>query len=211
VFDVSLWEYSYDMVSKELELTKKKKQALDNLLTDAKISQATHEYLDKELVEAISDLGVYQKSLGEKMSVRAGNLEKQINTLELFLANLEIHHAAGEIEEDTYNRQIQAIILGLEATRLELSGIIRSLSKGTPMAPATPEVVPQVYAEPKPEEQASTENVQEAPLEEKPTEEVSTQAETVCGEAKPEEQPQQTESVEIPTLVTPQGEPSSAG
>jgi len=95
---LSSWKYSFEMINRELELVRKKKQALDELLASGKISQATYESLEKELAEALLNLETYQKSLIEKMSTRADDLEKQISTLELFLANLEIHHAAGEID-----------------------------------------------------------------------------------------------------------------
>jgi len=215
VFNLSLWETSYNMVSKELELTRKKKQALDNLLAEARISPATHEYLEKELSEAISDLETYQKSLADKMSARADNLEKQIKTLELFLANLEIHRVAGEIDEETYNHQSQAITLGLEATKQELSDIRRCLTKGVPTAPEAPKLVSEKLAEPQVQEQAAKESVQEAPSEEKPPEELSKEEEMICGETEPEERseelPGQPESLEPPTLVMPEGESSPTG
>jgi hypothetical protein len=57
------------------------------------------------------------------MESRTQELERQMSTLELFLASLEIHHAAGDVDDETYEKQNDAIILGLEATKQELDEI----------------------------------------------------------------------------------------
>jgi len=129
VFDLSLWKYSFELVTKELDLAKKKKQALDNLLASDKISRSTYDYLEGELTEAMADLESHIKTLMNKMNARAQDLESQLNTLEVFLASLEIHHAAGDIDDETYDKQNKAILLGLDATRQELNDIKGSLSK----------------------------------------------------------------------------------
>jgi len=138
VSDLSLWKYSFELVIKELDLTKRKKQALDELFETKKISESTFEYLEKDLNEAINDLETHLNSIIDKMTARSLELEKQIGTLELFLANLEIYHAAEEINNDTYENQNRAILLGLEATSQELNDIKDSLSKLAPKAIGTP-------------------------------------------------------------------------
>lgn len=126
---MSSWKESFDVVNQELELTKKKKQALDHLLSTERISQPTYEYLEKGLAENIIDLEAHQKSLADKMTSRADELEKQTRSLELFLANLEIHNIAREIDQETYTGQKEVITLGLEATKGELNLIKGSLMK----------------------------------------------------------------------------------
>ena len=136
---------SFEIVSQELDLTKRKKQALDDLLASARISQPTYEHLEKGLTETILDLEAQQRSLGDKMTGWADELGEQIQLLELLLANLEIHHATGEIDEDAYDKQNRAILLGIEATKQDLVDIRSILSKTvseavpTPSAPTTPE------------------------------------------------------------------------
>ena len=65
------------------------------------------------------------------MKARASDVVGQISTLELFLANLEIHHAAGETEDESYSQQNDAIALGLEAAKNELIEIGSLLSTVT--------------------------------------------------------------------------------
>lgn len=150
MFDLISWKYSSEMVCRELELAKKKKQALDDLLAAGRISQSTYGLLEKELNGSIHDLETYQQSLFDKMTARADALEKQVESLELFLANLEIHHAAGDIDEQTYESQNKAILLALEATKQELDDIRSSLSG----------IVPEAIEAPT--EQATTETTKEA-------------------------------------------------
>lgn len=131
VFGLSLWKNSFEMVSRELELVKKRKQALHELLATATISQLTYETLSDELTDGLSYLESYRKSLIEKMKATASDVETQVSTLELFLANLEIHHAAGETEDESYSQQNDAITLGLEAAKNELIEIESLLSTVT--------------------------------------------------------------------------------
>lgn len=146
---------SFEIVSQELDLTKRKKQALDDLLASTRISQPTYEHLEKGLTETILDLEAQQRSLGDKMTGWADELGEQIQLLELLLANLEIHHATGEIDDDAYDKQNRAILLGIEATKQDLVDIRNILSKTvpetveTPSAPTTPETTeePELIAE----------------------------------------------------------------
>lgn len=112
---------------KDLDLLKKKKQTLDELMSSNRISRQTYECLSREINDALSDMEKYVESLSCKMRSRAENLEKQASLLEVFLANIEMLHAAGEIDIETYERQSKAISLGLESTRNEIAEIKRIL------------------------------------------------------------------------------------
>jgi len=131
VLNLSLWKYSFELINKELEVTRKKKQALDNLFAERKISQSTYDYLKSELAKAISELENNLKKLKERMATRAQELESQLSSLELLLASLEIHHAAGDVSDETYEKENKAILLGLEATKRELNDIRNSLQGPT--------------------------------------------------------------------------------
>ncbi|RJS85188.1 hypothetical protein CW706_02030 [Candidatus Bathyarchaeota archaeon] len=111
------------MINKELEVTQKKKKALDDIFVEKKISQSTYDYLKSELDRAISELENNLTKLKEKMTTRAQELESQLSSLELLLASLEIHHAAGDVDDETYEKENKAILLGLEATKRELNDI----------------------------------------------------------------------------------------
>jgi len=150
------WKRSYETVSNELELVKRKKQALDGLFNTGRISQSTYDYLNKDITEALKAIEQDFKALMEKMTTRATEIEKQLNSLEIFLADLEIHYAAGEIDEEPHRRQADAISLGLEATEQELDALKDLLSRRIlEAAPPPPPPAPAPAVSPPPAEVAS--------------------------------------------------------
>jgi hypothetical protein len=116
-----LWKPFLEILSSEKEIIQKKREALEKLFNNSRISQFTYNYINKELKDAAIEIESRQRVLTEKMVLRAKQLEEQIKTLERFLADLEMHHTAGEIEEQPYTHQGNAITLGLKATKRELN------------------------------------------------------------------------------------------
>jgi len=174
------WKYSFEKISKDLELARKKKQALDDLFNSGKISASTYESLDKELTNAIQEIEARQKDLAEKITSKITELEKQINTLELFLASSEIQYAAGEIDEDLHANEIGAYTLGLDAVKQQLSFVKEVVAGLTPeVAAPTPPPTPSEIEKTEPTEEVvgetletpveTTETLVETPVEE-PTE-----------------------------------------
>lgn len=117
------------MVTQELDLTRRKKQALDELLAKKRVSQLTYEHLGKTLTARLLELETHQRSLSDKMASRADELEEQIDLFEFVLAHLEIRHVGQEIDEEIYAKNRETVALGLEATRSELGLIRNSLTK----------------------------------------------------------------------------------
>ncbi|MBS7639172.1 MAG: CdvA-like protein [Candidatus Bathyarchaeia archaeon] len=126
---LSLWKYTFELASKDLELLRKKKQALDDLLASNKISQSTYEHLSRELGETLADVQKYLENIICKMKERMESLERQISILEIFLANVEILHVAGEIDDETYEKQSRALSIGLESMRSEINEIKCALER----------------------------------------------------------------------------------
>jgi len=117
------WKSSFRKLSEEYETAKKKKQALDGLLDTGKISQSTYDLFNTEIAEAVTDIEKQQKALLQKMDAKMCELEEQIKTLEILLANFEIQHVTGEVDEEVYQREINVISIGLETSRQELEAI----------------------------------------------------------------------------------------
>jgi hypothetical protein len=132
------WKYSFRRLNEEYEIAKKKKQALDSLYETGKISQATRDSFDGDLTSAIAEIEKQQKELVAKMQGKVSELESQIKTLETLLANYEIQHVVGEIEEDVYQREIVLLSNGLDTAKHELENIkeaTKQLSTPTAEAP----------------------------------------------------------------------------
>jgi len=114
------WKNSFKKLNEEYEIVKKKKQALDKLLDSGKISQPTYELVSMEIEEALIEIEKQQKALLEKMNSKIMELEGQIKTLEMLLANSEIRHVTGEVDEEVYQRESSLLSMGLETARQEL-------------------------------------------------------------------------------------------
>ena len=106
-----------------MELARKKKQALDDLFNSGKISASTYESIDNELAAIISDIEIRQKNLANNLTAKIDDLENQISTLEIFLANSEIQYVAGEIDEELHAHESSAFSNGLSALRKQLEFI----------------------------------------------------------------------------------------
>jgi hypothetical protein len=126
---LSSWKNTFEVVHSEFELAQRKKQALDELLAKNRMSQPTYEHLVGGLNENIADLESHQKSLMQKMTERADELENQAELLKLFLATLEMRNIAKEIKQETYDENKQAFELGLKATEDELAEIKDTFTK----------------------------------------------------------------------------------
>lgn len=129
---MSSWKRSFEMVTQELDLTKRKKQALDELLEKKRVSQLTYEHLAKTLNARLIELEAHHRSLAGKMNGRASELDEQIGLFELVLAYLEIRYVGREIDEQIYAKNKETVALGLEAARSELGVIKSSLTKLLP-------------------------------------------------------------------------------
>ena len=117
------WKHSFRRLSEEFGIARKKKEALDNLLNNGKISQSTHDIFHKEIDDAIADIEKQQKALLEKMATKVVELEGQVKTMEILLANYEIRHVTGEIDEESYERDSGLLSMGLETAKRELDEV----------------------------------------------------------------------------------------
>ena len=200
------WEYSFEKISKDLDLAKKKKQALDDLFSTGKISQSTYDSFNKELTDAISEIEIHRKALAEKMTSKIADLEQQISALEMFLANAEILHAAGEIDEELHSRESNAFAQGLEATKQELDVIKEVVSNLMPekivatLPPAPEEITEAPQAEEAVDD--TPEIPTEAPLEAPVEAQVEIETENASEEAEID-QPMELQAEETPVEEMP--------
>ncbi|MEM2875404.1 MAG: CdvA-like protein [Candidatus Bathyarchaeia archaeon] len=117
------------MLVKEIEIVNKKKQALDSLFTSGRISKSTYDYLNVEINNTLNDVEELKGKVQGKMKARLSDLEKQRDLLERFIASLEISHAAEEIDNTLYERQREALSIGLESATDEIKELDEALLK----------------------------------------------------------------------------------
>jgi hypothetical protein len=95
------------------------------------------------------------------MNGKMMELKEQIRTLEILLANSEIQHVIGEVNEETYQHEINVISMGLETSRKELDLIeqaVKAVSSGNVIGEL--ETEPQTLDSSESKEPCSTENTQ---------------------------------------------------
>ena len=117
------WKHSFNRLSEEYEIAKKKQQALDGLYEKGRISQSTHDSFKTDIAATIAEIEKQQQDLVAKMAMKTAELQNQIKTLEMLLANYEIQHVTGEIDENTYTQEINLFNNGLETAKHELQTI----------------------------------------------------------------------------------------
>jgi len=193
------WKHSFERLNEEYEMAKRKKQALDNLLNNGRISQSTYESFNKEIDEAAAEIERQHRALLEKMNSKTEELEKQIKTLEMLLANFEIQHVTGEIDEEVYQREIDVLSTGLEFARRELDAVTEAGNQlSSSIQILTTEIAEPQEIEPQPTESVETPSQPEIEVAEENVpviESEETAEETV------EIEPQSAESDEIPSQV----------
>jgi hypothetical protein len=196
VLELISWKHSFERINEEYEIVQRKKQALDNLLSTGKISQSTYDSFNQEMSNAEAEIERQQKALLEKMSLKVNELEQQVKILEMLLANFEIQHATGEIDEEIYQHKTELLSMGLEAARQELDFTkesVNQFSGSTQLTeaielPPTPETM-----EPQEVETQPTEEVTAVQPEVEVTEETVPTVESEEGEGEGETQEEVTE------------------
>jgi len=137
-----IWKDAFEKINTELDLTRRKKQTIDDLLGSGRISQSTYDCLCKDLNDDINQIEIRRKALAEKMTSKLSELEEQLQTLEFFLANSEIAYAVGEMNDELHARESSALNLGLEATKQELNWIKEVIIQLVPKEAASSSTVP---------------------------------------------------------------------
>ena len=198
------WKESFEKINSELELIKQKRNALENLLNSGRISQTTYEYYSKELAELEEEIENRRKALVDKMNAKISHLENQLQVLEMLFTEIEISHAVGKMDEETYNRQRDALSTGLEFARQELNALKDTLLSVEPFkAEAEAPAEQQILTEEAVEEtvQVPTEPQEEEKVEEQVTVETVETVEPV--EVTPEETQPPIETGETPVEEIP--------
>lgn len=199
------WRSYFDKINEEYEIVMKKRQALNSLVNSGKISQSTFDLFDKEMDETIAEIERQKSALLDKMNAKMKELDEHIKVLEKLLANFEIQHVGGEIEEEVYQREIALLSIGLETARQELASIKETVNKITNVPKVSESVAVSTEVETKVSE--GTENIEAAKLE---VVEVEAKAETQSLGEPPQEAvtSAETPETEIPSTETPMAEAS---
>jgi sporulation protein YlmC with PRC-barrel domain len=133
---IPVWKVDAEKLMKEFALSHKRLQALDSLMNEGRITQYVYSDLRKAYEAATSELEEVRKTLIEKLKVRADEVESQIRDMEKFLANIEVQHMTGEIDDEAYQLAADSLKLGLSQLVAEKKDVETLLTEITqPAAP----------------------------------------------------------------------------
>jgi hypothetical protein len=161
VLELISWKHSFDRINEEYEIVQRKKQALDNLLSTGKISQSTYDSFSEEMNNAVAEIEKQQRALLEKMNLKVNELEQQVKILEMLLANFEIQHATGEIDDEIYQHKTELLSMGLEAAKQELDVTKESVNQFSGRVQVTEAIEPPPTPETMEPQEVETEPTEE--------------------------------------------------
>lgn len=96
------WRVSAEQVQRGIAQTEKRIDALDQLHSSGKISTHTYKNLKKSYDSVVGQRNGAREKLMAELKSRAGELADESNELEEFLANIEVQHLTGELDEEAY-------------------------------------------------------------------------------------------------------------
>ena len=142
---IPVWKVDAEKLMKEFALAHKRLQALDSLMHEGRITQYVYSDLRKAYETATNELEEVRKTLIEKLKARGDDVEFQVRDMEKFLANIEVQHMTGEIDDEAYQLAADSLKLGLSQLVAEKKDVETILTEIThpeaappPAAPAPP-------------------------------------------------------------------------
>ncbi|MGQ9514141.1 MAG: CdvA-like protein [Thermoproteota archaeon] len=117
------WEVDFEDVVKQLNVSARRLEALNELGRQGKVSQATLEFLRKDFEQAVKSAETRKNEMMNRLNSKLNELKDQAGLLEKCLTSTEVRFVSGEIKEDRYNKVAEALKLGLEETLNELESV----------------------------------------------------------------------------------------
>lgn len=118
-----------------MDSAERKKQTLTSLFESGRISKETFDAFYSELETTLQEIEIQKQALLEKMRNKIKELEEYVKILEKMLASFEIQWAGRELEEESYQRGMSVITLGLETAKKELNIIKEFINQLTAPKP----------------------------------------------------------------------------
>ncbi len=108
---VPSWKVNAEKFQRGITHTEKRIDALDQLHGSGKISEQTYENLKNSYENAVGQRNNARDSLLSQLKNRSAELVNESNVLEEFLANVEVQHLTGELDEESYGLAVGSLKL----------------------------------------------------------------------------------------------------
>ncbi len=123
-----LWVKDFEKLVESIKMSNKRMQVIAELAKSKRISQVTFEYLRKSYESEARSLEERRKSLLEKLKMYFDEIDQQIKSLEGRVVSVEMRYAIGEINEESYKRQVEALEVALQGMIEELESVKGSIA-----------------------------------------------------------------------------------
>ncbi len=108
---VPSWRVSAEQVQRGIAHAGRRIDALDQLHSSGTISTHTYKNLKKSYESVFGQRNGAREKLIAELKSRAGELADESNELEEFLANIEVQHLTGELDEEAYELAVGSLKL----------------------------------------------------------------------------------------------------
>lgn len=123
-----LWVKDFEKLVESIKMSNKRIQVLAELIKSKRISQVTFEYLRKSYESEARSLEERRRSLLERLKTYFDEIDQQIKSLEERIVSVETRYAIGEIDEESYKKQIEALQIALQGMIEELESVKGSIA-----------------------------------------------------------------------------------
>ena len=125
---IPMWKAEVEELVRKRDEVEKSLRALDTMLQQGRISEATYEDLRKEYEAEYVKVEEAIRGVEEKLQARVRELQEKAREVEKFLAKVEIQHTIGAIPADVYREQSEALRATLARTVAEIKDLQSILS-----------------------------------------------------------------------------------
>lgn len=108
-----------------------KKDALDRLLKSGRVPDSIYTSLDKELSDSLWIVDEIIRKVKEDIQNRILRLEEQASLLERVLSDLEVARRLNLVKEESYSKNLDSLLAGLNSTREEIKRLSGGAAKVT--------------------------------------------------------------------------------
>lgn len=124
---VPSWKVDTDKLRREIALTQKRAQALEELQKEGEVTQVAYDDLYSQYTNHIRELQEAYSALTGTLKHRIDEIETRREALEKFLGNMKVQYRTGEIDEATYKVAAQYVQTMMERDGREKEDILAIL------------------------------------------------------------------------------------
>jgi chromosome segregation ATPase len=118
----------FEKVVESINASNKRLHTLMELAKSGRISQSTFEYLKRGYESEARSIEERRKSLLEGLENYFNEMDQQIKSVEKRIVSIEERYAVGEIDEESYRKQIEALQVILQGIVEEFESVKKSIN-----------------------------------------------------------------------------------